>query len=250
MPNLALKTIIIRMAIIISLVELVVMVGFEYLPYELSFIKAAIIDVVLLVLLASPFFYLWIIKPFILARDEVLTQLSNMAYTDQLTGLPNRRVLVRNIEKLIAECVRHKYYAALLLVDLDDFKPVNDTYGHFAGDALLVEIANRLKKHIRAEDEASRIGGDEFVILLNRLNSNLPLAIKESISLAEKLQKIISEPFNYQGDELQVGASFGIRIIGENMIGVDEAMREADGAMYKSKEGGKGRIIVYGQDSN
>lgn len=237
------------MAIIISLVELMIMLGLEYLPYEFDFYIEAIIDVTLLVLIASPFFYIWIIKPFILARDEVLTQLSEMAYTDQLTGLPNRRVLVRDIEKLISECVRHKFYAALLLIDLDDFKPINDTYGHFAGDAVLIEIAERLKDNIRAEDVASRIGGDEFVILLNRLNSDVNLAKSESIKFAEKLQAIISEPYNYQGQMLHVGASFGIRLLGENMIGVDAAIREADGAMYQSKQKGKGRIIVFSQDS-
>ena len=233
------------MVIIISLVELMIMFALEYLPYKVSFVSEAILDVSLLTLISSPLFYFWIIKPFVRARDDVLTQLSNMAYTDQLTGLPNRRVLVRDIEKLISESIRHKFYGALLLIDLDDFKPINDTYGHFAGDFVLVEIAKRLNNNIRTGDVASRIGGDEFVILLNQLSSDLDLAKEESVKLAEKLQQIISEPYSYQGKELHVGVSIGIRLLGENMIGVDAAIREADGAMYKSKQHGKGRIIVY-----
>lgn len=249
MPNLTLKTIVIRMAVIIALIELMIMLGFAYLPHKFDILTEAIIDVVLLVSIASPFFYIWIIKPFIIARDEILTQLSNMAYSDQLTGLPNRRVLVRDIEKLISESVRHHYYGALLLLDLDDFKPINDTYGHFAGDVVLTEIANRLKNNIRTEDVASRIGGDEFVILLNRLKNDAALARKEATDLAEKLLKLVCEPVNYQGAELNVGVSIGIRLLGDNMIGVDAAIRQADSAMYKAKQKGKGCIVIFSQDS-
>jgi len=249
MPSLTLKTIIIRMAVIISLTELLIMFGFAYIPYKFDFLSEAIFDVVLLVLIASPFLYIWIIKPFVIDHNEVLIRLSNLAYSDQLTGLPNRRVLVRDIEKLISESVRHHYYGALLLIDLDDFKPINDTYGHSAGDVVLIEIANRLNNSIRTEDVASRIGGDEFVVLLNRLNSDAALARKESISLAEKLLEIICEPIIYQGHELTVGASLGIRLLGDNIIAVDAAIREADIAMYKAKQKGKGCIAIFSQDS-
>jgi len=234
------------MAIIISLTELVVMLGLAAIPHDLGVFLEAIIDVFLLVAVASPIFYIWIIKPF---RDEVLAQLSNMAYSDQLTGLPNRHFLIRDAEKLISESVRHKYYGALILIDLDDFKPVNDTYGHIAGDAVLTEIAKRLQSNIRAGDVASRVGGDEFIILLNRLNSDAILASKESINLAEKIQNILNEPINYQGQKLHVGSSFGIRLLGGDMMGVETAIREADIAMYKAKQEGKGRIVMFKQNS-
>jgi diguanylate cyclase (GGDEF)-like protein len=248
MQNLTLKQIVIRNTVIISLTELGVMLILNILPFDFNVFTEALIDVVILVTIASPLIYIWVIKPSVISRDKALRQLKNMAYSDQLTELPNRRFLLEYIEKFIAESVRHQFYGALILIDLDDFKLINDNHGHAAGDAVLIEVARRLKSHLRAEDVASRVGGDEFIILLNRLNGDAKLAGNEAIKLAEKLRKLLSEPINFKNMELYIGSSFGIRLLGVEHIGVDAAIREADCAMYQAKQSGKGCIIMFAEE--
>ncbi|GMR17847.1 MAG: hypothetical protein BMS9Abin33_0241 [Gammaproteobacteria bacterium] len=245
MSILTVKQIIIRITIIVSLAELVIMFGLANIPHSFGNIIEALIDVSLLVIVTSPIIYIWVIKPFVIARDEALSQLTNMAYSDQLTELPNRRFLLKYMEKLLAETVRHKYFGALLLIDLDNFKPINDTYGHDAGDVVLVEVAKRLLSSIRTEDVAGRVGGDEFIILLNRLNSNARLAGAEAVNIAKKLQNSLNEPIDYKGEKILVGSSFGIRLLGVETIRVEAAIREADLAMYRAKQEGRGRIVLF-----
>ena len=245
MSILTVKQIIIRITIIISLTELVIMLGLANIPHSFGIYTEVFFDVAVLAIVASPIIYIWVIKPFVIARDEALTQLTRMAYSDQLTELPNRHFLIEYTEKFIAESVRHKFYGALILIDLDDFKPINDTHGHNTGDAVLVEVAKRLQSNIRTEDVASRVGGDEFIILLNHITENISSASNEAICLAEKLQNLLSEPINYKNRKLHVGSSFGIRLLGVESIGVDAAIREADIALYSAKKEGKGRIVLF-----
>jgi len=239
------KQIIIRITLVISLVELVIMICFSQLPHSLGQNTQTVLDVVLLTLVSSPVIYLWIIKPFVISRDQALEQLTNMAYKDHLTDLPNRRFLVQCIEKFIEKSVKDKFYWALILIDLDNFKPINDIHGHNAGDAVLIELSSRMNSILRANDIAGRVGGDEFIILLNHLSTDITLAKKEAISISRKLKTLLNEHIIFGDKNLLVGSSFGICVLGYKEIGVEAAIREADIAMYRAKKDGKGKIVLF-----
>jgi len=217
MKLLTTKQVVVRIAIIIASVELLIMLMLMVSPYETDIYSVVAFDTVFLTVLSIPAIYIWVIKPFVDARDVALAQISHLALTDPLTQLANRRLISKHLGKVIAGRVRHKDYGAVLLIDLDGFKPVNDDHGHDAGDALLVEIAARFRSIVRAEDVAGRIGGDEFVVLT----------------------------FDYNGQILQVGASVGIRLLGFEEMDTVAAMSEADIAMYSAKQAGGGCAVFF-----
>ena len=206
---------------------------------------AAIIDVTILVLVSTPIIYIWVIKPYVVARDEALSKLEDMAYSDHLTDLPNRRFFKKYMRKIISESVRHEYFGSLLLLDLDNFKPINDNYGHDAGDAVLVEVAKRLLANVREGDLVVRMGGDEFIVMLDRLGNDAELAGKEAIDVAEKLRLFLNEPIEFEGKKLQIGTSFGVRIFGFRKTDVETIVNEADTAMFQAKKHGKGHIVLF-----
>lgn len=205
----------------------------------------AVIDLVLLALLSTPLIYIWVINPFVIARDEALEQISHLAHTDPLTQLPNRRLLSKHLEKLIAGTARHKVHGAVLLMDLDGFKIVNDLYGHDVGDDVLVEIAKRLRSNTRFEDIPGRLGGDEFVILIQQLNADEQIARDTVLKVAEKLLRAINKPIDFNGTTLDVGASIGIRLLGFDEKSIKTIIREADLAMYQAKQTGRGTAIFF-----
>jgi len=243
--TLTVKQIIIRITLIISLVELVTMGFLATVPQYIGLKMAAIIDVTILVLVSTPIIYIWVIKPFVIARDEALSKLEDMAYSDLLTDLPNRRFFKKYMEKTISESVRHRSYCSLLLLDLDNFKPVNDNYGHDAGDVVLVEVAKRLLASVREEDLVVRMGGDEFIIILDRLGSDVTMAGKEAVDVAEKLQRSLGEPIEFKGKRLHIGSSFGVRIFGIEKTETETIVNEADTAMFRAKKHGKGHIVLF-----
>lgn len=126
-------------------------------PHEASTHSEAFLDAASLVLLSTPPIYWWVIKPFVDARDEALAQVSHLAHVDPLTQLANRRLLSKHLQRAVAGIVRHRIYGALLLLDLDGFKLINDAHGHDAGDAVLVEIAKRMQSITRSEDIVARL---------------------------------------------------------------------------------------------
>ena len=128
-PAITSKQIIIRIAIVISVAELFIVFALESDLYPYSEQSEIILNVILLVLISSPIIFYWIINPFKKERDKAINELANMAFNDPLTGLPNRRVFMKCVEKTLAECARHHIHAALILFDIDDFKQVNDIYG-------------------------------------------------------------------------------------------------------------------------
>ncbi len=243
--TLTVKQVIIRITVIISIVELVIMFSLALIPHTFGTSLEVFIDTVILVIVSTPIIYLWVIKPFVVARDEALVKLESMAYSDQLTGLPNRRFLTKYMEKIIAESVRHEFYSSLLLLDLDNFKPVNDNYGHNAGDAVLVEVANRLSANVREGDLVVRMGGDEFIVVLDRLGNDADLAGQEAFDVAEKLQLCLSQPIKFEGKQFQIGTSFGVRIFGIKKTKVETIVTEADTAMFQAKKYGKGHIVLF-----
>ena len=245
MESLTTKQVIIRIVIIIAMMEFLIMLFLSALPVEVNIISEAIIDIVLLVVMSTPLIYLWVIQPFVTAKNDALAQVSHLAHTDPLTNLPNRRLLSKHFDKLMASSIRRKVHSAVLLIDLDEFKVLNDKYGHDAGDEVLVEIADRIRSITRAEDVAARLGGDEFILLISQLHADEQTAYNIASGITEKLINLISQPIIFEGIRLQVGASVGIRLLGLEEMDTEKAIREADTAMYNAKQAGKGRAMFF-----
>ena len=237
--------VIIRIAAIIASAEFFIMLVLGFMPLETNRFSEAALDVALLATLSTPSIYFWVIKPFVDARDEALIQVRHLAFTDPLTQLANRRHLLKHLERIIASSVRHKIYGALLVIDLDGFKLINDTHGHDAGDAVLVEIAKRFVSSIRSEDVAGRLGGDEFVVLVDHIDADEQLAQGKALRMADKLINLANIPFDFNGNTLQVGASIGICLLGFEHLDADAAISKADIAMYRAKKIGKGCAIFF-----
>jgi diguanylate cyclase (GGDEF)-like protein len=167
--------------------------------------------------------------------------LDRTAHSDPLTGIWNRRGLERELQRLLGDSeLRQDARLAICLIDLDDFKPVNDVYGHAVGDQLLVAVSRRMRGLLREHDVLGRLGGDEFIAVL-RGCSDPELAHK----LAERIIEALNKPFVFGEMQVRVGASIGIALDGD---GSDEPlhdlMRRADQAMYQAKQEGKGSAIV------
>ncbi|NOZ09933.1 MAG: GGDEF domain-containing protein [Gammaproteobacteria bacterium] len=245
MKSLSTKQVAIRIAVIISSVEFLIMLILRVIPHEVAAYSEATLDTALLVMLSTPAIYIWVIKPFVDIRDEALAQISHLALTDPLTQLANRRLISKHLGKIMAGSARHKDHGAVLLIDLDRFKSVNDSYGHEAGDAMLVETAARLRSIVRSEDVVGRLGGDEFVVLISRLGADDRLARDMALRVAENLINVISKPFDFKGGALRVGASIGIRLLGFEELDTETVMNEADIAMYRAKEAGRGCAVFF-----
>jgi diguanylate cyclase (GGDEF)-like protein/PAS domain S-box-containing protein len=159
---------------------------------------------------------------------------------DPLTGLPNRRILGDEVEALLAKARLQSTKVAMLYIDLDGFKLVNDSLGHTVGDALLVQVADCLRSWVRDGDLLARLGGDEFLVILNRLPAREDAAL-----MGENLLDAISDPFRVEGHDLSIGASIGISIFPDNASDAEELMRQADSAMYAAKREGKNRVLYF-----
>lgn len=165
-------------------------------------------------------------------------RLSRLAHYDQLTEIPNRYLLLERIDHLIAQCERNANSFALLYIDLDKFKIINDTKGHAFGDKLLKEAVARLAGCIRHSDTIARIGGDEFVVLLENI------ALKDTIAaMAQTLIDVLSKEFFIEDETFLISCSIGISIYPENGTTTDALLSYADTAMYKVKHQGEGRYM-------
>lgn len=161
-------------------------------------------------------------------------ELEHMARHDPLTGLPNRTLLNDRIARATARAQRYKRGAALLLMDLDGFKAVNDAHGHAVGDQLLVAVARRLSENVREADTVARYGGDEFVVVLEDLHES-----QEAEAVADKLVAELGRPFELESGAVQTGASIGIAHLIEDGSGPEQLLRRADAAMYAAKSAGR-----------
>ena len=172
-------------------------------------------------------------------RKQAFQRIEHMAAYDELTGLPNRYLLQDRIMKMIAHIQRSNETGALLLLDLDHFKNVNDMLGHQAGDCLLQEVAKRLTSITRGEDTVARLGGDEFVILLFQSNAH-------SIEIfVKKVIQALTHPFYILDKELRIGASIGISMIPEDGIDAKTLLINSDKAMYKAKNTGRNTYCFF-----
>ena len=229
-----------------SLVELFIMLAFGVLGYEKNsiYIQAGT-DILVLVVFSTPLIYKLVITPFVKARDHAIEQLNYLAQTDPLTKLPNRRSIFTELERFIASTVRHKFYGAVLLLDLDGFKEINDEYGHAAGDEVLVVVGERLRSRVRLEEVIGRLGGDEFVLLINNLDSSESIARDKVKNIAEQLVSLINQPIMYRDKKLAIGVSIGVRLFGVSEIDTEIAIKDADTAMYRAKQTGRGRYVIF-----
>ncbi|MFT7410591.1 MAG: diguanylate cyclase (GGDEF)-like protein/PAS domain S-box-containing protein [Oleispira sp.] len=172
-------------------------------------------------------------------------QMENLAFYDPLTGLANRRLFKNRLVKAVKSVQRTDSSIALLFLDLDQFKRVNDSLGHDMGDALLKEIARRLNNNVRGNDTVSRIGGDEFTILLIDINNTNDVRI-----VAEKILKSLAKPFMLNGQEIISTVSIGITMTPEDSIEPNNLMKNADLAMYRAKELGRNNFQFFSEDLN
>ena len=173
-------------------------------------------------------------------RKEMEAQLENLAHFDSLTGLPNRMLLHDRLEQAIAMAERQRQHFALLFIDLDGFKPVNDTHGHSAGDEVLKQVGQRLNTVTRGMDTAARLGGDEFVVILTDIRNR-----ENAERVAEKIIGELSVPYELAGKTISISASIGASLYpGDKKMGTD-LLRTADEAMYQAKREGKRRVKFY-----
>ena len=169
----------------------------------------------------------------------------NLAFYDALTGLPNRRLLLDRLQNTIASCARHQRHGAVLFIDLDNFKVLNDTLGHDIGDQLLIEIAARLRTCVRIDDTVARQGGDEFVVVLNDLNADTEQAAVQAETVAEKIRSSLNQPYTLRGHEYHGSPSIGISLFLSQEFTVDELLKRADTAMYQAKRAGRNTIRFF-----
>lgn len=183
----------------------------------------------------------------ITALKQHQEQYKLMALHDPLTNLPNRRFLLDILQKVMAQNIRRKQTGALLYIDLNKFKPVNDTYGHDAGDHLLVEAAARLASLVREEDTITRVGGDEFIMVLPIMSGSGEKLNSECIAIANKITHALEQPFNLGKDigEVHIGASIGIATFPNKGIDIDQLIKQADEAMYMAKSSKTTHTIIY-----
>ena len=178
-------------------------------------------------------------------RKQAEAQVHMLAFFDPLTGLPNRRLLLDRIDHALASCRRTHAYAALIFIDLDHFKNLNDTQGHGVGDRLLMEVARRLELCVRECDTVARLGGDEFVLLLEGLAQEKVQAAIEAEHIAEKITDTLSRPYLLNELESYSTPSMGICLFSGQDDDVGELLKRADMAMYQAKNAGRNTIRFF-----
>jgi diguanylate cyclase (GGDEF)-like protein/PAS domain S-box-containing protein len=181
-------------------------------------------------------------------RKRSEQQIHQLAFYDALTSLPNRRLLLDRLHQAMAVSMRNGRYGALLFLDLDHFKSINDTRGHAVGDLLLIEVARRLQSCVRDGDSVARFGGDEFVVLLEDLSSQQDEAAAQTESVAEKIRDALSQPYLLKDHECLTTPSIGISLFLGYLEKMEDLLKHADIAMYQSKTAGRNAIRFFDPD--
>ncbi len=178
-------------------------------------------------------------------EHEAFEKAEFLAYHDSLTSLPNRKLLGDRFDSQIAQAGRKRHYSALLFLDLDRFKHINDTYGHNIGDELLKESARRLLRVLRKSDTVCRLGGDEFIIFLPMISDDLAKSVNHTLLVGQKIHKALAEQYEIGKHKLYISTSIGAVMIGTRGESLDEVLRCADIAMYHAKKLGRGMTSFY-----
>ena len=173
-------------------------------------------------------------------RKAMEEQVQRLAQYDPLTDLPNRRLFSDRLQQALALAERDRTRLAVMFLDLDRFKPINDKYGHAMGDVVLKEVATRIQSSLRASDTLARIGGDEFVVLLPNVSS-----VRDVVGVAEKVREVLNQPFIVDGQVMSLSSSAGIALYPEHGDTEQSLVRNADTAMYYAKEDGRNNVQVY-----
>ena len=176
-------------------------------------------------------------------RKESEEEIRRLAYYDQLSGLPNRLLGVEHLTRSIVAARRHKHSVAVFFVDLDHFKVINDTLGHFAGDQLIQQVAQRISHCVREEDSVARLGGDEFMVIVNSVSKP-----SDAEAVAFKILDRLSSSFRVENNEHFISASIGITLTPQDGIHADELMKNADAAMYRAKAAGRNQLSFFTPD--
>lgn len=180
------------------------------------------------------------------AQLELLnTSLHNMAMTDALTQLPNRRLLIEHVTRALQQARRTRQIGALLFIDSDNFKAINDQHGHVAGDLLLQQIAARLLATVRETDTVARISGDEFVVMLENLGTDPVAARHTTQTISEKIMQALSQPYTLGSVECCNTVSIGATLMSDSQQNFDKLCRSADAAMYQAKRAGKNMFRMF-----
>ncbi|MEX0781667.1 MAG: PAS domain S-box protein [Dehalococcoidia bacterium] len=175
-------------------------------------------------------------------RKHAEEQLARQAFYDSLTNLPNRALFMQRLEHALHASQRRRKPVAVMFLDLDDFKTVNDTFGHPTGDALLALLGQRLHACVRPTDTVARIGGDEFTVLLDATDWR-----DDAVAVAERIVSELKRPFEVDGREAHVSASVGLAFSDPDRHSAADLLREADVALYHAKSAGKGRYVIFGE---
>ncbi|MBA4060271.1 MAG: hypothetical protein C0470_07855 [Verminephrobacter sp.] len=181
-------------------------------------------------------------------RKRLEEQVHQLAFYDPLTHLANRRLMLNHLEQAMSASKRSQRHGALLFLDLDNFKPLNDTHGHGVGDLLLIEVGERLKACVREADTVARFGGDEFVVLLSELSTQPGEAAEQAVAIAEKVRTRLAEPYVLQSAPSapsvrhECTASIGVAVFRGRDQSQNAVIDRADAAMYRAKEEGRNRI--------
>ncbi|MFN7713832.1 MAG: putative bifunctional diguanylate cyclase/phosphodiesterase [Curvibacter sp.] len=172
-------------------------------------------------------------------RKAAEQQIHRLAFYDPLTGLPNRRLLMDRLGHAMVACIRHRHLSALLFLDLDNFKALNDTHGHDKGDLLLQQVGARLVSCVREDDTVSRLGGDEFVVMLEGLSGNTEDAAAQAETVARKIMAALNQSYDIQPLRVHSSPSVGITLFGAEHENPEEPIKRADLAMYQAKGAGR-----------
>lgn len=178
-------------------------------------------------------------------RKKAEADIHSLAYFDVLTGLPNRRLLIDRMGILLATAQRTSLVSAVLFIDLDHFKYINDARGHATGDALLTHVATRISHLLREVDTVARIGGDEFVVLISNIAKDLNTGAGFALAVAEKIRHAIAQVFEIDGQTYNSACSIGVTLLPKLAQNTDDLLRESDTAMYRAKAAGRNQIAFF-----
>ncbi|MEE9411982.1 MAG: EAL domain-containing protein [Methylococcales bacterium] len=178
------------------------------------------------------------------------SEIKKLAYYDKLTGLSNRAYLLKQFKKIVNHAQDNRKQFAVLFLDLDRFKSINDTLGHHFGDEVLIEVSRRLEACVRKNDFVARLGGDEFVILLTEGRQLGSSCFESAQTIAQKILDSIKQPFVVDGHELKIGTSIGAAVYPENGHSLETLLQNADAAMYHAKEKGRNNAQFYSESMN
>lgn len=178
-------------------------------------------------------------------RKEMEQRIRHLAFYDALTNLPNRRLMLDRLQRAVVASGRHQSHGALLFIDIDNFKGLNDTFGHAVGDLLLLEVAKRLVRTVRASDTVARLGGDEFVAMLDGLHADPVEAAREAELIGEQIRLALCAPYDLNGRHYQTTCSVGATLFRGGRPGAEELMKQSDLAMYAAKDKGRNAVLFF-----